>query len=122
MVNDFIEDHLVPQHCNDQEYLYKVENCVSQVFPLPKFRNVEFAYIFKSEGILEQFIDSMAANLSLCPFFGGAAISLNNLFEAPAVLRSALNSLSFWECTLQTLLFNKLTIYTASICYDLLNV
>lgn len=82
IVDEFLEDSLVPQHYYDKAYLQKLKKSPSELCPLPKFRIVQNAYKFTSEKTLDQFNEKMAAHvdLKLSPFVGGATVTLVNLF------------------------------------------
>ncbi len=92
LVDDFIEDSVVPKPYDDEAYLKKLKRSPYQMCPLPQFEIKKITYKFEEEAEVEKFNESMKGHMDseLSPFVGGATVILNTLvINSPSVLSPA---------------------------------
>ncbi len=85
LVDDFIEDSVVPRPYDDEAYLEKLRRSPYQMCPLPQFDLDKITYKFEEESEVKKFNEAMKGHME-----SGATVILNNLFiKSPSFLSPA---------------------------------
>lgn len=91
IADTFLEKQLEEEPYDNDAFLKKLRRSPRDILPIPKFRSIQYEYIFKEEVVVQKFNELMAAQVGsgLSPFVGGATVTLQCFLSSSSTINPA---------------------------------